>query len=164
MKKKINIVLLVAVLSLWGTVLYKYVNQYFSKNELSVTRQQSTAKGSYKVIAKDTFQLQAIARDPFLNIATAERKVVTGGSRVRRSIAPATPKVVVTRSFPTVQYYGYIKSVNNSKELMLMSVDGKFMKLKLNEDVAGFKVLKFTGDSVNVYFQKATKWVRVSKR
>jgi hypothetical protein len=33
MKKKLNVVLLLLVLGLWGTVILKYISQYFTKND-----------------------------------------------------------------------------------------------------------------------------------
>lgn len=167
MKNKINIILLIAVLGLWGTVIYKYVSQYFFKSEIIVAKNEKYQSVSSKPIEKDTFQLAQISRDPFLNRSYGEKKIYSGKYNkrvVKKSLIIEKPKNVVTASFPRVQYYGYIKSKDTSKELLLVSVDGKLLKLKINEDKAGFKIIKFTNDSINVYFNKVTKWVKINKK
>ena len=167
MKKKINIILLIAVLGLWGAVIYKYVSHYFSKNEIVFAKNEDYQINSNKPIAKDTFELNKIPRDPFLNASFGEKKIYREKSNkqiIKKSPINEKPKNVVVASFPRVQYYGYIKSKESTKELLLVSVDGKLLKLKINEDKSGFKIIKFTNDSINVYFNKFTKWVKINKK
>jgi hypothetical protein len=168
MKRKINIILLLTVLILWGTVIYKYVSQYFSKNEIIAAKNESYQRGANKAIAKDSFQLAKIIRDPFLNITYGgdEKKYLEKSMNriVKKSAINDKPKRVVITNFPRVQYYGYIKSKDIAKELLLVSVDGKLLKLKINEDKDGFKIIQFTDDSINTYFNKVTKWVKIHKK
>ncbi|WP_162128572.1 hypothetical protein [Flavobacterium phycosphaerae] len=170
MKKKLNVVLLVLMLSLWGTVIYRYVNQYFVKKEplsfATITNSNYDAKN--KILKKDTFELNKIIRDPFLcsskGVAKRTRinsNNVSSKKELKKELSKATSKTL----FPNVRYFGYIKSVDNkAQETILLSSDGKFLKLHLNQDKDGLKVTALNKDSIKVYYNKESKWFRVKKK
>ena len=163
MKKKLNIVLLVIVFSLWGTVIYKYVNQYFGKTEsLSFTGTNNHAIKK-EILKKDTFDLKSLERDPFLNKTSATvRKPVANVKRVygKKENKKEIPKV---SNFPGIHYYGYIKDIDKKHETILLSVNGSFCKLQLNQDKDGLKVTALSKDSIKVKYNKEFKWVRLKK-
>ena len=66
-KKIINIVLIIVVLSLWGTVGYKYINRFFGSDELLYTSSNDYNYEAISIIKKNTFLLEPLAKDPFLN-------------------------------------------------------------------------------------------------
>lgn len=163
MKKKLNIVLLFLVLCLWGVVIYKYVNQYFSKAEplgLAALTNHSTTN---KIIKKDTFELNPIGRDPFLGSSTGIKRIRINSTRIYRmkEIKKELPKPT---KFPNVQYYGYIKAIDKAQETVLMSIEGRFSRLHLNQEKDGLKVTVLNKDSIKVYFNKESKWIRFKKK
>jgi hypothetical protein len=60
MKKKLNIVLLLLVLGLWGTVLYKYASQYFTNNDELASNKNEFTLVDLKIKEKDTFQINQL--------------------------------------------------------------------------------------------------------
>lgn len=160
MKKKINIVLLVFVLGLWGIVIYKYVNRFFLEDNIPVTEHNFIASFNSKAIAKDTFTLGIITRDPFLNGIRTEKKVYTSNYKSsKKSVVKVLPKKVVPITpFPMVKYYGFIKSTTGNKELILLSINGKFSRLKLNEKKDGLMVTSLQKDSIKVSYNKEFRW------
>lgn len=160
-KKKINILLLVVVLGLWGTVTYRYLNRFFRNDdaqELAVS-QQKTA--TFTARSKDTFELVSVARDPFLNRLTAEKKPAAI-RHYRPAVAKKEAKPVVEIPFPEVGYFGYVKS-GQQKELVVLRINGKLTKLHAGESRDGFKVVKIHKDSVQITAGKQTKYIRRKK-
>ena len=86
-KKKINIVLIAIVLSLWGTVLYKYVKHFFQDQPKTEVMTKATLAVLPSTIKKDTFLLSQLTADPFLKKAIAQTEIATNN----------TPKVFVPK-------------------------------------------------------------------
>jgi hypothetical protein len=155
MKKRINIILLTLVLGLWGTVIYKYVSQYFTKKDSFINNQNEVSINSSKIKEKDTFSLNLLNRDPFLNKSYySENKPVV----LKKTIS--TPKTNVKpiinnipkAPFPNINYLGYIKSKEKKYELALLKINGKFQRLKINQEIDNIKLLSITKDSVRIKY------------
>ncbi|RYG54868.1 MAG: hypothetical protein EOO01_00185, partial [Chitinophagaceae bacterium] len=113
MKKKLNIVLIIAVAGVWGTVIYRCVTQYLVKSDLSIRSNYSAKSVAIEIWEKDTFSLQPLRRDPFLAI-TADAVHATVYKKSFATAAPArNAGQVVKASFPDIKYFGTIKSVRN---------------------------------------------------
>jgi hypothetical protein len=162
MKKKINIVLILAVLGLWGTVAYKTVNQYFFPKELVMNTTQVNSELNVNQINKDTFQLEKITRDPFLNIQdrVVELKPKKYFPKVK---AIVIPKPIEIKNWPFVAYYGYIKSKGKDKELVLVKINKKLYKLRKEDQVEEVTVKKIYGDSIELAFNKERKIIRLNR-
>jgi hypothetical protein len=163
-KKKINIILILVVLGLWGTVGYKALYRQFSNNEIINSKQNQKYNVSIKQINKDTFDLEKINRDPFLNKQFQNTHVVARQSiayhPVKKTVAQTVQKPQPNLSWPTLQYYGYLKS--KDKELVLLKIDSKLYKLKLNEPQNGLIIKKKYKDSIEVCFNSETKMIRLN--
>ena len=164
-KKKINIILIIVVLSLWGTVGYRTITRYFTNNESDINPEISNHYVSLKKINKDTFELKKIGRDPFLNKHYNEKPAfvasVSYHAPVKRVLkpTPVAPKVNTNISWPQLQYYGYIKS--NDQELVLLKIDSKLHKMKLNNEVNGLVIKKKFKDSVEVFFNSQRRIIHI---
>jgi len=163
-KKKINIILILVVLSLWGTVGYRALYRQFSSNEIIIEEQNQKYNVSIKQINKDTFELEKINRDPFLNkefqhTETAVTKKTIHYTSVKKAIIKPVQKPQTNLSWPTLQYYGYLKS--KDKELVLLKIDSKLYKLKLNEAQNGLIIKKKFKDSIEVSFNSESKIIRL---
>ena len=160
-KKKLNIVLLLFVAGLWGTVLYRYASQYLYKQEVIVVKQDRIFSLDRNMQKKDTFEMDPIKRDPFLNKSyTADnKKTVYPIASVKK--VPKREPIVKNTYFPAVEYYGYIKSNNDGKkELVMIKNNGVLMKLKLGEERDGLKILKVFKDSVQLSYAKKVFFVK----
>ncbi|MES2545624.1 MAG: hypothetical protein V4548_12115 [Bacteroidota bacterium] len=161
MKKKINIVLIFVVLGLWGTVAYKTITQYFFPKEIILNSTQSNIEFNSKQITKDTFNLEKINRDPFLNIHNNPAQ--THQKKYTSVVKPvAVPQPVIIRNWPFVGYYGYIKSKGKDKELVLVKINQKIYKLRKDDAVEEVTLKKIYNDSIEVVFNKEKKMVRLN--
>ena len=164
-KKRINIGLLILVLALWGTVGYKTVNQYFFSKEVAFTDVQSNTKFNLSQIKKDTFNLEYINRDPFLNNSNVILKpnVVTKKANVKPKVIIKTilPKPII--NWPSVSYYGYIKSKEKTEELILVKISNQLHKLRKNSEVDGLIIKKVFNDSIEVFFNKEKRVIKIGK-
>jgi hypothetical protein len=155
-KKTINIALIVVVLSLWGTVMYKYVNRFFKNDESALAQVSNYENNTVSIIEKDTFELQPLTKDPFLNKvftrAIAQSKIVRTTPKIK---TVTKPKEVVP--FPRVQYFGYIKSEDKKEKLILLKINNRLERVRLNSTVDGLVVKNIYKDSVLVYFNKETR-------
>ncbi|NJM78600.1 MAG: hypothetical protein HC854_01325 [Flavobacterium sp.] len=156
-KKAINIVLIIVVLSLWGTVSYKYINRFFGNDELAYNSPNDYNYGVVSVIKKDTFLLVPLAKDPFLNKVLAKPK--TQPAQVVRTspIVKTLPKPKEETLFPSVQYFGYIKSKDKKDELILVKINNRIERVRLNSDIEGLIIKKIYKDSVTVFFNNETR-------
>lgn len=163
-KKKINIMLILVVLGLWGTVGYKALNRQFTGNEMILEKQNKAGNTKINQINKDTFELQKINRDPFLNkqfqtAAAVPETVVSYYKPAIKAAAHAVPKIDSNISWPALSFYGYLKT--KDQELVLLKVDSKLCRLKLNDPINGLVVKKKYKDSIQVLFNAETKIIRI---
>ncbi|MDR6764528.1 hypothetical protein J2Y38_004761 [Flavobacterium sp. 2755] len=162
-KKKINIILIIVVLGLWGTVGFKTINRYFGDSSIIANTETHSKNVSLKKIDKDTFELEKINRDPFLNKEYRDNPVpkpVTYHHPIKK--APPVikiPKPVVNINWPALKYYGYLKS--KDQELVLLKIDSKLHKLKLNDPVNGLVVRKKYKDSIEVFFNSEARIIHL---
>ncbi|TGD56845.1 hypothetical protein [Flavobacterium humi] len=166
-KKKINIALILVVLGLWGTVAYRAASQYFFSDEMTLKGIQDQANVNFSKIEKDTFALEAIGRDPFLNKSTAPvEKPIDFKPSVPRKITPSQPKIIKPKevvAWPEIHYYGYIKSRERKEELILVKIENRLYKLRKNDQVDGMFIRKVYNDSVEVYFNKEKRIVHLAR-
>jgi hypothetical protein len=164
-KKKINIILILIVLGLWGTVVYKASHHSFN-NEIVAKKQNQDSDFILNQINKDTFQLDKINRDPFLNKSFRDAVVISNENISNYSSKPKKPSPIVTKikqnsDWPTLAYYGYIKS--KDQELILLKIDSKIFRVKLNDPINGLIVKKKYKDSVEVRFNSETRIISLKQ-
>ena len=166
-KKKINIILILVVLGLWGTVGYRAINRKLANGDTILQKQNQQSNVTINQINKDTFELKKINRDPFLNkefqtAVITPKSVVSHYSPVKKKITPViTPKADSNLSWPVLKYYGYIASKERNEEVVLLKIDSKLCKLKLNTPFNGLTVKKKYKDSIEVFFNAQTKMIRL---
>lgn len=160
MKKKINIALIIVVLGLWGTVFYKTINQYFfSKEPVNNIFINKTLK--INSLTKDTFHLAKLSRDPFLNIQYQPIKPALRIKSTKPKVIVAV-KPVEVKYWPTIAYYGFIKSKEKEKELILVKINSKLYKLRKDDLIEEITIKKIYKDSIEVVFNKEKKIIRLN--
>lgn len=156
-KKQINIALIIIVLALWGTVLYKYVNRFFGNDEIINFNEQQFLI-PIATIEKDTFELKTLARDPFLGKITLKKESAQIIKKtVIKPILKTTTESIKTKPFPIVQYFGYIKSQDKSQKLILLKVNDRFKKVRLKDNIDGLVVEQIYKDSVVLRYNNSAK-------
>lgn len=160
MKKKINILLAVAVLSLWGIVGYRTYNNYFKPQKSDVSGISSSGTdNTFKLMKKDTFSMALLARDPFMGSQVSESKTVakafykkTEGVSKEARLVSRLPKLM-----PPIQYYGYIKTRESKKETAVIKIGQSLKRLKQGEAFEGIKIQKVFKDSIIVRYGETFK-------
>ncbi len=162
MKKIINIGLIVFVLVLWGTIIYRYVNNYFYSQNL-IIQEDYNQYSLIKINKRDTFNLANLNRDPFLDKSTKRHRVISinnnSSGKVRNEISKPISSKLPT-SIPTIQYFGVIKSSSKKDELIIVKINNVVKKMRLNSEFEGVKVNKVFKDSILISFNKKQLFVR----
>lgn len=163
-KKKLNIALLILVFGLWGTVGYKAVSQYIFSKEIALNEVQSNAEFNFSQIKKDTFSIGVIQRDPFLNKISEQKTQVPLVKKTYSAPKIIMPPIIKAPiMWPSVSYYGYIKSKEKTEELILVKIDNKLYRLRKNAQVDGLFIKKVFNDSLEVVFNKEKRMIVVGK-
>ncbi|OMQ11322.1 hypothetical protein [[Flexibacter] sp. ATCC 35103] len=165
-KKKINIILILIVLGLWGTVGYKIINKQFSNNKTISKKQDQIDNIAINQINKDTFVLEKLSHDPFLTkeyqtTILSLKEITTDRIPLKKAIYHAPIKTNSSVKWPLLKYYGYILSKERNNEVVLLKIDSKLYKLKLNTPLNGLIIKKKYKDSIEVYFNSETKIIRL---
>lgn len=168
MKKKINIALIIIVLTVWGFVASKTLSQYFFLDKKTVNNREFDSKLNINKINKDTFDLGNIARDPFLNkesrayVSSPSKNIYFKKSTIKKEVKPIIFKQKESINWPQITYHGYINSKDRNGELLiLVNVDKKLHKLKMNQQSDGITLKKVYKDSIQLDFNKEKKIFRI---
>ncbi|WP_264566834.1 hypothetical protein [Flavobacterium sp. N3904] len=169
MKKKINIALILIVLTVWGLVASKTLKQYFFLDKKTNHSKNYNSNLKINQINKDTFSINHIDRDPFLN---KESRIITSSLApkthfkspiIKKKLKPELIKNVEILNWPVISYHGYINSKDRKDELLLLvNIDKKLHKLKLNEESEGITVKKIYKDSIEIDFNSEKKIFRLN--
>ena len=165
MKKKINILLLIAVLGLWGSVLYRLVKNYMVANENSKLVEQRTASIPVTKLKKKSFEFKPLNRDPFLGRVYSSNTIEKKHKIVNKVVGEPKIKSDVSNfdrvvSFPNIQYYGVIQSSQSNKEVILIKINGQLVRLSKNGESGGLKIKQVYKDSVVVTYSKQTRVIK----
>ncbi len=139
MKKNIKTYLLLAVVAfIWGTIGYKIVSSLSSEPIKEAVSEISEFK-PIAVKKKDTFQILADYRDPFLG--TLPKKPV---KRVKKR-----PKKVVVPEVK-VELTGVIAGSNPKDNMYFVTINGKQHLMGVNDEIQKIKVLSGTSSSIQI--------------
>jgi hypothetical protein len=153
-KKRINIILIIAVIALWGTVGYRSVKNFFYTKEEFITENK---KQNIKSILtqRDTFNLGTLKYDPFLKKSIPKQTKIT----IHKTNKPQPKKNPETEiSFPDVKYFGYIKSGKNP-EVLLLKINNKLCRIHKGENKDGILIKKIYEDSIRISFNKTLRTI-----
>lgn len=162
-KKNLNIILIIAVGLIWGILIYKYVNNQFASDDTTQVNYGDNS-ADFKVsskIKKDTFQLKEYERDPFLGKMSRrrERVVIHNGVGTKPKKSSTAPKTITP--WPQIQYIGYVKEEKSKNPLLLLKINGKFLRKKADQEfLEGLKIQSFYKDSIIVRYNKEEKTIK----
>ncbi|MFL9843541.1 hypothetical protein [Flavobacterium rhizosphaerae] len=158
-KKTLNIILLFFVLGLWGVAGYRFFKNTFATTAYPTALKFDGPQLGVLIIKRDTFLLNPVQRDPFLdNVKTNPvRTIPKPARRLRTTILPTALKPAV--NWPEVNYFGYIKAAKND-ELALIKIDKVLYKMHKKETRAGLTLKNIYKDSAQVLFNKELKIIK----
>lgn len=157
MKKKLNLLLIIIVTLLWGTVIYRYVSNSFPQTSIEEDSIFVAKNDVVLTFDRDTFLLNRLKYNPFgqilydqINSSQAVNHLVNHSRKKERKIVPyIIPLDVVP---PDIIYFGYIKSEN--KELAIFSLNGKIKRLAKDQGYEGVVVKKFSKQNLTISYRK----------
>ncbi len=153
--KALTYILLVVVGLIWYQVFYRVSENLFGE-DTAVPDPMNTMSANF-VIERDTFDLLANYRDPF--VEDKKPVVLTGmeeppPARVLTTSKPPKPKT----QWPPITYFGIVKKTQSKEPLAILKVDGLQLMLRKGEEMFNDIVLKEVWrDSIQVAYKKEKK-------
>ncbi|MBO9702113.1 MAG: hypothetical protein J7604_18030 [Sporocytophaga sp.] len=162
--KKMTYILLGGVVLVWGLIFMRIYKSLFSDSGVAeVSRSVVRKERNYEV--KDTFELIAKYRDPFLgNIQASVRPVVFTGSvntfrnKPKTTPKPKEPEVMIDWS--VISYIGLIKNPGSNKNVSLMLIRGNEYLMEEGNVRDDVKLIKNLKDSVKVLYSGKEKFIK----
>jgi hypothetical protein len=161
--KKLTYVLGLAVLVVWGMIIYRVFNAATDNND-DVTTVSSTPqkKEPYndETIIKDTTRLLLNYRDPFSLVKlkdTAEIPVKKILSK-NNSLLPVKPAF----NWSFIRYAGYIRNPATKKLVAMVSINGKNEMFVEGQTKDQVKLLKNLRDSIKISYSGKVKFITMS--
>ncbi len=134
LKQKKTLILLVAVLVVWGIIgfqIFSYLNPEEEElQEISIEEFSPIVKKQ-----KETYQVKIHKRDPFLG------KLLIKPKTVKRPIVKKDPII-----FPSIQYNGIVES--NKKKAFVLTVNGQQKVLNKGQTFNEVKLIRGTSKEV----------------
>jgi hypothetical protein len=161
--KKLTYVLGLAVLAVWGIIIYRVFNAAGAGDDESTpTTFKQTPKEPYNdyALPKDTAHLLLNYRDPFGLIKFRDTATIPVKRFSRNSITSAPAKLALNWSF--IKYSGYIHNPASKKLIALVSVNGKNVLLSEGQTKEQVRLIKNMGDSIKISFNGQTKFITKS--
>ncbi len=164
--KKLNIILITAVVVIWGVVIYKYFIQN-SGDSINFDSIPIAEKKDFVNHERKDFTLVKLKRDPFLEKVYSKSKTVKPSpvksrKKIKKTLRNKTKKEFVYT--PVIQYLGFIKNKKNSKKMVILKVEGKTQIIKEQTKFKDlFYVKKAHQDSVEIVINKITKIFKKEK-
>jgi len=158
-KKLKTIILSVAVMIVWGTILYKIIAATSAGDDTPLATVASTVKESYNdyAIPKDTTHLLLNYKDPFglkKQKDTVQARVITQKIHKEQVLKPAM-------NWSFIRYSGYIRNPGSKKTVALLNINGRSVMLAEGESAESVKLIKNMRDSIKVSYNGQIKFITI---
>jgi hypothetical protein len=156
--KKLTYVLGLAVLVVWGLIIYRVVEAAGGDDDAIPATSTIIKKEVYNdySIPKDTTRLLLNYRDPF-GLIKQKDTVKQKSSSSKRSFNSLAIKPAFNWGF--IKYSGYMRNPGSKKLVALLVINGKNVNMAEGETVDNVKLIRNMGDSVKVSYSGKTKFI-----
>ena len=162
--KKMTYILLGGVVLVWGLIFMRIYKSMFSDSDVAIASRPVIRK-EHQYEVKDTFELIAKYRDPFLgNVQSSVRPAVftgsvnTFGNKPKVTPKPKEPEVFIDWSI--ISYIGLIKNPGSNKNVSLMSIRGNEYLMEEGNVRDDVKLIQNLKDSVKVSYSGKEKYIK----
>lgn len=142
-------VLLAVVLVIWGLIGVKVVGA-LSPDMEAEKLEQPTVVLPRQNIKKDTFQLIANYRDPFLGTFPKSQ------TKKKKTVSKQPPKVK-----KNIVYSGSVSATDNSGALFFVTIDGQQFVMSKRQEENGVKLLSGNNTSIRVRYDGISETVQL---
>jgi len=135
-----------AVLSIWGTIAYKFFSTY---NPVAPVLDEQITAMAFKPLVKktDKFSIQQLHRDPFLGT------IIRNPSTTNKDVAKK-PKDTI--QVPQMAYLGVLKIQKSKDQIFALNINGEQFLVKKGQTVEKIKIVQADSRKMVVRFQSKT--------
>ncbi len=138
------------VILIWGYLIYKIVLG-FSGNDspINITQKRTESIETQKkyIEKQDTFSLEKIHRDPFLNILYRVNKTKTAKKQFQKE----------KLEWPSVIYKGLVSNVKGKKSIALIKIEGKQFFFQEGENNMDCKLIFVSENKITLLYKSKKK-------
>ncbi len=169
-KKKINIVLVSALIVVWGIIMYKLFWPAGADEEIADFTPPTATTGEVEV--PDSIVLALDYRDPFLGKQKRPKRNHSSSSsgsnsnrgnsaqtRVKQPVKTVVPDAVSL--WPQVVYVGMIKNAESSEQVAIVHVNNQSFQMAVGDSASGVVLGSMSSDSILVEWQSNKKVVKL---
>lgn len=163
--KTVQIFLGIALLGIWGTIIYRIVDA-MNGDELVLTNPYTLPIDTTSTKAEQAFKLRLDYGDPFKATVTAQSfnasEMSNNENAVSSSITAPPPVAIPPKpkkkvNFPTITYHGMVKNNSTGVKIAILKILNQSRRIKNGDDFNGVRVLQTERDSVRIYFKGETR-------
>ncbi|MEO8934108.1 MAG: hypothetical protein ABI295_07350 [Xanthomarina sp.] len=146
-KKSKTYLLIFAVLSIWGTIAYKFFSAY---NPVAPVLDKKDTVLAFKPLIKetDTFYIQELERDPFLG-------TIKKNSSIKNTYTVGV-KRKDTIQVPKMSYLGSLKKQQSKDQIFALNINDEQFLVKRGQTVESVSILQADSRKMVVRFQNQT--------
>lgn len=157
--KKATYILLIAVIAIWGGVVFRIINHIRKPAENFSMRQANIGVQSKFSGNDTTISLKLNYPDPFLkynysavsNNQSAQRS--NRNADIRQRISPEVQIVNENIVWPEIKFSGIIFNNKTSERLGLLEINSESFLVKKGEDKNGVQIIEIYPDSIKVNYK-----------
>jgi hypothetical protein len=160
--KKFTYVLGLAVLVIWGLIIYRVFSATADSDDNITVSNISQKKETYddETIIKDTTHLLLNYKDPFSLIKPKDTAEIPVKKILYRNLSILPIKPAFNWSF--IRYAGYIRNPTTKKLVAVVSINGKNEMLLEGQTREQVKLLKNMRDSIKISYGGKVRFILIS--
>ncbi|MEX2596245.1 MAG: hypothetical protein WEC59_04880 [Salibacteraceae bacterium] len=148
-KKKLNIVLVVTLISIWSYVSVSLIDTDASEVETGISKGDKELN-TQQVGTPDALKFDY--KDPFL-----ETKRTIENTSLKRPVRKAKPHKKEEMRWPEIKFYGLVRNKDNNRDFALIDIQTKSLVVRQNEIIGELEVLTYCADSIMVSYKDETR-------
>ncbi len=153
-KKYVNILLISAVVFIWGFIVFKMIKYSESSRINDTGSVEYFVDNQFKVFT-DTITIEANYRNPFEPSVLKTNSVINTQGLIKPIIVEE--KHIV--KWPDINYFGLIENNKVGALFGLLSVNNKKMVIKQDDEVSDLKIISIYPDSIKVELEDEVKTI-----
>jgi len=138
----------------WGVIIYKVI-KVVKPDEPVVLQAKEDIIAQINHAGADTFSIGADYRDPFLDKGYKKKK--TTSSKITQKKKKRKQKKHPEIKWPDIQYHGVIENQHTSKQIIVLSIDGREHLMYFKDSVKYVHILEIYEDSIQIRFNNQMK-------
>lgn len=161
--KNLKIILIVSTIAIWGIISFKIIS-FLKKPTVPVISEYQQEKKSKELYKKETFEIVANYRDPFLTEKINTKNVSNNNIENKQSKNSKKPTTGNKRNelkkeiiWPSIKYKGQIFNKNTQKQTGMITINNKkflVMKEIVYEEIYVDNIYQ---DSIRLIYQNEVK-------